>query len=464
MALNKVENGEHSIAKMEFTIERASFDAEVDKVFKQKSKNISVPGFRKGHAPRNIIVKMYGEGIFFDDALNNLLPDVYEAAVKEANLKVVGRPKIDLVSMDGDVILSAEVPVYPEVKIGEYKGLSAVKKVEEVTDEEVNREIKMVQERNSRETSVTDRPAQIDDTVVLDYEGKIDDVPFEGGKGLDQNLKLGSNTFIPGFEDQIVGHRVDDAFDVNVTFPEDYHAEELKGKAAVFSCKLKAINKIELPALDDEFAKDVSEFDTYAEYEADVRAKIAKRHEESADIAFENALLSKLTELIEADIPEAMFETEAENQLRDFDNQLRMQGLDLNTYTKYTGSTLDTLRQHFKPQAERTVKTRLALLAVADAEKIEISDEEVDEEIKSLATKYNMDADKVREMVSIDDVKEDLKAKKAVKVVKDNATILDKEPESETAEKPAEETEAKKPAKKTTRKSKKESAEEAPEA
>ena len=309
----------------------------------------------------------------------------------------------------------------PTVKIDGYLGIEAEKNVAEVTDEELNNEINTIRERNSREIEVTDGVSQIGDVCTIDYEGSVDGVPFEGGKGSDYPLKLGSGNFIPGFEEQVAGHKLEEEFDVNVTFPEEYHAKELAGKAAVFKTVIHNIKHIELPEADDDFAKDVSEFDTMDEYRADLKAKIAKRHEDEADRKFEDAILDTLIEKLKADIPEQMYVAETENFVRDYDNRLRMQGLDLKTYFQYTGLNLDTLRQQLRPQAEKQVKLRLALEAVAKKEKIKVTKADIEEEIKRIADAYQMEADKVREMVPEDSIAEDMKVKKAMELIKENA-------------------------------------------
>ena len=274
MNLVKSEKNEHSMHYIEFAIDKATFDAAVDKIYRKQVKNINVPGFRKGKAPKSVIEKMYGQGVFFEDAINDLIPENYEAAVKEANIIPVGQPEIDVVSLDENgLVLSAKVPVKPEMQIKDYKGLEAVKNVVEATEEQVNREIEMIRERNSREIEITEEAAQMGDIVKIDFDGSVDGVAFDGGKGTDYSLKLGSGSFIPGFEEQIAGHVIGEEFDVNVTFPEDYHAEELAGKASVFKTKVNAITRIELPELDDEFAKDASEFDTLDELKADMKAR-----------------------------------------------------------------------------------------------------------------------------------------------------------------------------------------------
>ncbi|MBR3687297.1 MAG: trigger factor [Clostridia bacterium] len=422
MNLLKQEQGEKSTIKIEFSIDKAVFDAAVDKVYRRQVKKINVPGFRAGKAPRAIIEKMYGSGVFYEDAINDLIPENYTAAVKEAGIDPVGQPEIDIVSIDENgLVLSAIVPVKPECKLEGYKGLDIAKVVEPVSDEEIENEIKTIRERQSREIEVEDEtPAAMGDIAKIDFEGFIDGVAFEGGKGENYSLKLGSGSFIPGFEEQVAGHKIGDEFDVNVPFPADYHAEELAGKEACFKCKVNAITKIELPELDDDFAKDVSEFDTLDEYKADLKAKIEKRHENAANAEFEEKLIDALIEKLEADIPEAMFVAETENFVRDYDNRLRQSGLDLKTYFQYTGLDLDKLREQMRPQAEKQVKARLALETIAKAEAIEVTEEELTAEYELIATTYNIDKEQVKSMVDEAMVKADVSVRKAMQVVKDN--------------------------------------------
>ena len=422
MTLVKCEKAEKSTYKLEFSVEKSVFDAACEKVYRKQVKKINVPGFRAGKAPKAIIEKMYGKGVFYEDAINDLIPENYSAALKEAGIEAVGQPEIDIVSIDENgLVLSAVVPVKPECKIDGYKGLEIVKTVAPVTDEEVENEINTVRERNSREIEVEDNtPAAMGDVAKINYEGFCDGVAFEGGKGEDYPLKLGSGNFIPGFEEQVAGHSVGEEFDVNVTFPTEYHAEDLAGKAAVFKCKINALTKVELPALDDDFAKDVSEFDTIDEYKADLKAKIEKRHETTADAEFEEKLVDALIEKLEGEIPEAMFEAETENFFRDYDNRLRQSGLDLKTYFQYTGLTLETLRELMRPQAEKQVKARLALEAIAAAEQIEVTEEELAAEYDLIANTYKIEADKVRDLVDEKMVKADVSVRKAMQVVKDN--------------------------------------------
>ena len=423
MALIKNELTEKSGFSMEFSISKEAYEKAELEAYKKNVKNMNIPGFRKGKAPKAIIERYYGKGVFFEDAINALIPDAFEAAVKEAGIEVVGNPKFDLVSNDGDIVLKAEGFVKPEVKIENYKGITAEKKVSRVLKAHIDAEIDRQRARLARTVEVTDRAAKADDIANIDYEGFVDGVPFDGGKGEGHDLKLGSGSFIPGFEDQIVGKSVGEEFDVNVTFPEEYHAKELAGKPAVFKTKLNAIKVEELPALDDEFVKDVSEFDTVDEYKADVKSKLAKKNEEEADRKFESAITEKLIDLLQAEIPEPMFVAETENFLRDYDNRLRMQGLDLGQYTKFTGLTLDALRAQFRPNAEKQVKLRLALEAIAKLEALTVSDEEIDAEYTRIAEAYNMPKEQVMNMVATEDIKADMLVAAALKFVKDNAVV-----------------------------------------
>ena len=423
MSLIKKELTEKSGFVMEFSVSKEAFAKAENEAYKKQVKSINVPGFRKGKAPKAIIEKMYGKGIFFEDAINACIPDAFEAAVKESGLEVVGMPKFDLVSAEDEIILKAEGFVKPEVTIEGYKGIEAEKKVEEVTDEAVEAELTKVRERNARTVEITDRAAEMGDIANIDYEGSVDGVPFAGGKGEKHDLKLGSGQFIPGFEEQIVGKKIGETFDVNVTFPTEYHAEELAGKAAVFKTTLNAIKFEELPEADDEFAKDVSEFDTLDEYKADMKAKMVKRNEDKAQGEFENALAEALMEKLVAEIPEPMFEAETDNYVRDYDMRLRQSGLDLDTYFKYTGLTIEALREQMRPQAERQVKVRLALEKIAQLESITIDDEAVEAEYKRISEAYNVPVDNVKNMVAVEDLKADLAVAKAMDVVKENAVV-----------------------------------------
>lgn len=424
MSLIKAENIEKNRYELQISVDSAKFNAAVSAVYRKQVKNITVPGFRKGKAPRAIIEKMYGAGVFYEDAINDLIPDAYTEALAESKLEVVGQPEFDVVSIDENgVVLSAKVYVKPEVEIKDYFGIKVEKEVAPVDDEALNREIETVRERNSREIDVTDRPAEMGDTAVIDFEGFCDGVAFDGGKGTDYALKLGSGSFIPGFEEQVVGKSVDEEFDVNVTFPEEYHAAELAGKPAVFKVKIHAITKVELPALDDEFAKDVSEFDTFDEYKADLKAKLEKRNEATATAAMEDKLVEALIEKLEADIPEPMFVAETENFVRDYDTRLRSQGLDLNTYFKYTGMTLDALREQMRPQAERQVKARLALEKIAVLENVEVSEEDINAEYEKIATAYGIELDQVKASIDSEAIAADMKVQKAMELVTAKADV-----------------------------------------
>lgn len=423
MSLISSEKQQDKRYEVRFSVARDVFEAAVDEVAKEQLPKFNIPGFRKGKAPRAIVEKMYGKGVFYEDAINKVLPDAYEAAIKEAGLEVVGRPEFDIVSMEGDPVLSALVYVKPEVSIEGYFGIEATRTVAEVTDEEVDAEVTRMRERNARTIDVTDRPAQNDDTVTIDYKGEMDGKFFDGGSADGHQLKLGSGSFIPGFEDQIVGHSIGETFDVNVTFPESYHADDLAGKPAVFHVTLHAISYSELPEADDEFAKDVSEFDTLDAYKASIKAKIQERKEKDADAALEEQLCEALISLVVADIPEPMFVAETENYVRDYDNRLRMQGMDLSMYFKFTGLTLDALRAQLRPQAEKQVKVRLALEKIAQLENVTITAEALEAEYQRIADTYNMPVDQVKGIVADADLTADLSVKAAMDLVKANAKI-----------------------------------------
>ena len=422
MTLQKKEMTATNLYELEVAVEKEVFEAATMDAYRKNVKKMSVPGFRKGKAPKSIVEKMYGKGVFYEDAVNACIPDAYEAAIKEAALDVVGQPEFDIASIGDDgLVLKIKVYTKPEVKIDNYLGIEAERTCREVTDADVEEEISRVRERNSRTVDVTDRAAAMNDTVVFDFDGYVDGEAFDGGKSENYQLKLGSGQFIPGFEEQIVGKSIDEEFDVNVTFPEDYHAENLKGKNATFKCKLHAIKMTELPELDDEFAKDVSEFDTLDAYKADIQAKIGERYTKAADNAFEEALMDALITKMEAEIPEVMYQAETENYVRDYDSRLRMQGLDLNTYFKYTGMTLDQLREQMRPQAERQVKVRLALEAIAAKESLTVAEADIDAEFERISTAYNVPLEEVKKMIKAEDLEKDLLVKAAADLVKEKA-------------------------------------------
>ena len=435
MSLINVTTPEKNVRELEIGVERAVFDKACNAVYKKNVGKMTVPGFRKGKAPRSIIEKMYGTGVFYEEALNDIIPDAYEEAVKASEIKdIVSRPEFDVESIDENgVVLLAKVYVKPEVVVKDYKGIEVEKTDVSVTDEEINAEIETMRQRNSREIEITDRAAQMDDTVVFDFDGTVDGVAFDGGKSENYNLKLGSGQFIPGFEEQIVGKSIGETFDVNVTFPEDYHAKELAGKAAVFTCVLHGIKEIKLPDVDDEFVKDISEFDTLDAYKADLRAKMEERKKTAADNAMQETLIAKVVENMEADIPAPMIDAEVENQVRDFDMRLRQQGMDLKTYFKYTGLDLDGMREQFKPMAERQVKARLALEGVVAAEGITASEEEIAAEYEEIANSYKMTVEDVKKYIDDESVSKDITVRKAVDFLKENACITEKAEETSDA-------------------------------
>ena len=435
MSLINVTTPEKNVRELEFSVERAVFDKACNAAYKRNVGKMNIPGFRKGKAPRSIIEKMYGEGCFYEEALNAIIPDAYEAALKESELKdIVSRPEFDVKTIDENgVVLLAKVYVKPEVVVKDYKGIAVTSAPVVVTDEAIDAEIEKLRQRNSREIEVTDRAAQMGDSVVFDFDGSVDGVAFDGGKSENYNLKLGSGQFIPGFEEQIVGKSIGEAFDVNVTFPEDYHAAELAGKAAVFACKLHEIKEIELPELDDEFVKDVSEFDTLDAYKADLKAKMEEQQKKVADNAIQEQLIANIVENMECDIPQPMIENEVENQVRDFDMRLRQQGMDLKTYFKYTGLDLDGMREQFAPMAERQVKARLALEGVVAAEGIVASEEEIAAEYDELAKAYGMDVEEVKKYIDDDSVSKDICVRKAIDLVKEAAVITEAAEEASDA-------------------------------
>ena len=423
MSLIKKELTENSGFVMEFSVSKEVYNKAEMEAYKKNVKSINIPGFRKGKAPKAIIEKYYGTGIWFEDAINECIPEAFEEAVKEAGLDIVGQPQFDLVSNDDDIILKAVGFVKPEVSIDGYKGIEVEKNVAPVTDADVDAEVENARKRNARTIDVTDRAAAMNDIANIDYEGFVDGVAFNGGKGDDHDLTLGSGAFIPGFEEQIVGKTIGEEFDVNVTFPEEYHAAELAGKAAVFKTKLNSLKVEELPALDDEFAKDVSEFDTLDEYKADIKAKMEKRNEDKAEAEVENALAVALMDKLVAEIPEVMFQAETENFVRDYDTRLRQSGLDMATYFKYTGMTLESLREQMRPQAERQVKVRLALEKIASLEALTVSDEEIDGEYNRISEAYNVPVDQVKSMIAAEDIKADMLVAAAMKLVRENAKV-----------------------------------------
>ncbi|MBP3332739.1 MAG: trigger factor [Clostridia bacterium] len=428
MNLKNTTNPEKNVAVLEFVIDKATFDAEVTKVFEKKKAEITLPGFRRGKAPRHLIEKMYGAATFYDDALAALVPPAYEEALKESGVNAVSGPEYDIKSIDEDgVTVTAKVFTKPEINLEGYKGLELTRKIAPVTDEEVENALKAALEKNARVIDVEGRPVKNGDTVTMNYKGMLDGVAFEGGTAENADLKLGSGQFIPGFEDQVEGHNIGESFDINVTFPEEYGATELAGKAVVFHIDLLSAKETILPEADDEFAKDVSDFDTIDEYKADLKAKIEREHNDVAMREVNEKMANALGELVTDEIPEVMFDSEVENLIRDYDGRLRSMGMKLDDYLKYTGGSLDSLREEMRPRAIAQVKTRLALEKVAEIEKVEVSEEEVEAEFKKIADSYQMEVDQVKMYIAAEDLKKDLEVQKAADFVRDNAVITDAE-------------------------------------
>ena len=427
MALKTATVKETNRVELEVEVDAAAFEAAVAKAYKKNIGKMNIPGFRRGKAPRSFVEKIYGKGVFYEDAVNALYPEALDEAIKESGYEYV-EDKIDLdvesVGEEG-LTFKAVITVKPEVEVGDYKGLAVTKKLAPVTDEDVAEELKRVQERNSRLVSVDNRPAQADDTVTFDFEGFVDGEPFEGGKAEKYTLVLGSNQFIPGFEDQIVGKSVDEEFDVNVTFPEDYHAENLKGKPAVFKCKLHEIQVKELPELNDDLAKDTSDFDTLDELKADIKKKLEEQRAKAADDSVENQLIDKLLEGFKAEVPEAMYTNRVNDSVREFDYRLQSQGLNLQTYLQYTGMDMDAFRAGFREQAEKQVKLRLALEKVAALENIVPTDEELEAEYAKYAEQYSMDVERVKALISAKDLSKDLAVGKAMELMKESAAVTE---------------------------------------
>ena len=432
----QVEKLEKNMAKLTIEVSAEELDKAMEKAYQKQKSRISLPGFRKGKAPRKMIESMYGKGVFMEDAVNSLVPQEYTKALGECDLEIVSQPEINVTQMEPGkaLIFTADVAVKPEVTLGDYKGVEVPKSEIAVTDEEVDAEVKKEQDKNARTVAVEDRAAANGDITTIDFEGFVDGVAFEGGKGTDYALTLGSGTFIPGFEDQLVGANTGDHVEVKVTFPEEYQAKELAGKEAVFQCDVKKIETKEVPELDDEFAKDVSEFDTLAEYKEDVKKKLTEKKEKEARTAKENAAVDKAIENAQMDIPELMTKTECRQMMDDFSRRMQQQGLSMEQYFQFTGQSMDKMMEDMKPQALKRIQTRLVLEKVAEAENIQPSEEEITEEIQKMADAYKMEADKIREAIGesgLEQMKKDRAVQKAVTVIADAAVEVEKAADAE---------------------------------
>ena len=423
----KCESVEKNLSKLTFEVSAEDFEKAMVAVYNKNKSKFNVPGFRKGKAPMSIVTKMYTKAVFYDDALNMVLPEAYEAALKESGLDVVARPEFDVEEIkEGEpVVFTALVTTKPEVKLGEYKGIKVPKIDYTVTDEDVQKDLEATQAKNARLVAV-DRAVESGDIAVIDFEGFVDDVAFEGGKGEDYELEIGSNTFIPGFEDQLIGAKADDLVDVNVTFPEEYHAENLAGKPAVFKVKVNEVKTRELPEIDDDFASEVSDFDTLEEYKADVRKKLEDAAATKAETETQNAVVEKAIENAEYEIPDVMVDNQVMNLINDFATRLQYQGMNLDMYLQYTGMTLDAMKENYKEQAKKQVEGGLVLEAIAKAEGVEVSPEELELELVDMSKKYNMELDKLKELLpepEMENIKKQMVISKTIEMLANNAVV-----------------------------------------
>ena len=424
--MNQVEQLGNSMVKVTLEISPEQFEKAMEIAYNKNKKQISVPGFRKGKAPRKMVEKMYGKEIFYEDAINAVLPEMYDEAVKELNLDVMSRPEVSVDSIEEGkpVVVTCEVAVKPEVTLGEYKGLEVEAEDATVTEEDVNAEIERIANRNARMVEVTDRAAQMDDILTIDFEGFMDGVAFAGGKGENHDLKLGSHSFIDTFEDQLVGKNVGDECEVNVTFPAEYHQKDLAGKPAMFKVAVKAIKFNEVPEINDEFVKEVSEFDTLDEYKADTKKTLEERKAKQVEESRKAKLLSKVVETSTMDMPEPIVLEQCDQMINNFAQTLRYQGMDMQKYMEMTGSTIDTMRQSVRSEAERRLKESLVLEAIAKAENLEATDEDVEKELETMASMYGMEVDKLKAAVTeaeTESIKGELKTKKALEFIAENA-------------------------------------------
>ena len=425
MSLKATNNVETNKYELEIEISAEDFEAAIEKAYLKARKNIAMPGFRKGKAPRKLIEKEYGEQVFFEDAVNLLYAPVVNGAVEESGLELVTRPEVEgtEISKENGVKLKATCITKPEVEVKDYKGIEVEKVVNPVTDEDINKQLDALREKNVTVETVDDRAAENGDDVVIDFEGFKDDVAFEGGKAEDFTLSLGSGQFIPGFEDQIVGHNAGEDFDINVTFPDEYQVKELAGAPAVFKIKLKSISKKVMPELDDDMVKDSTEFDTVDEYKADVKKKLEEANEKHADSEVEAKIFDKVIENMTAEIPQVMFDNRVNEMISELEQRLAPQGISLDLYMQYTGQTIDTVKKAYAEQAEKQVKLRLALEKIAKLENIEVTEDELKAEFDKLAEAYKLDVDQIKQFIHDDDLKKDIAVGKAVDLIKDAAVI-----------------------------------------
>lgn len=425
MSLKATNNVETNKYELEIEISAEDFEAAIEKAYLKARKNIAMPGFRKGKAPRKLIEKKYGEQVFFEDAVNLLYAPVVNGAVEESGLELVTRPEVEVteISKENGVKLKATCITKPEVEVKDYKGIEVEKVVNPVTDEDINKQLDALREKNVTVETVDDRAAENGDDVVIDFEGFKDDVAFEGGKAEDFTLSLGSGQFIPGFEDQIVGHNAGEDFDINVTFPDEYQVKELAGAPAVFKIKLKSISKKVMPELDDDMVKDSTEFDTVDEYKADVKKKLEEANEKHADSEVEAKIFDKVIENMTAEIPQVMFDNRVNEMISELEQRLAPQGISLDLYMQYTGQTIDTVKKAYAEQAEKQVKLRLALEKIAKLENIEVTEDELKAEFDKLAEAYKLDVDQIKQFIHDDDLKKDIAVGKAVDLIKDAAVI-----------------------------------------
>ena len=432
----QVERLEHNMAKLTIEVDAKEFDAATKRAYNKQKASFSLPGFRKGKVPMNIIERTYGPGIFYEDAANDIMQGAYEKAVEESGLDIVSRPEVDVtqIGKGQNFIFTATVAVKPEVTLGEYKGLEVEKDSIAVSDEEVDAELKKAQEKNAREVEITDRPIKEGDIIKLNYAGTIDGVPFDGGTADNQSLVIGSHSFIDTFEDQLVGLNIGDTKDVEVTFPEEYHAADFAGKPAVFHCEILGITEKQLDEINDDFVQDTTEFDSLEEYKTDIRAKLALAKEESAVRAMTDVLVGKVVENATMDIPEAMIDTEVEQMVTEFKQRVAMQGLSFEQYLQFTGGDMDALKESMKPQAESRVKGTLVLEAVAAAENLEVTEEDLDKEFEKMASMYQMEVEQIKSFMpesQTDSMKESLKVQKAIDFLVENANVTEASEELE---------------------------------